>query len=67
MTGTSLVVQWVRLHAPSAGGPGQTLVGELDPTCMPQLRVPLPQLKKKKKIPCAATKIRYSPNNYLIS
>ena len=35
----SLVVQWVRLRAPSAGGPGSILhlVGELDPTCMPQL------------------------------
>ena len=30
---TSLVVQWLRLHAPSAGGAWvQSLVGELDPT-----------------------------------
>ena len=33
-TGTSLMVQWLRLHAPHAGGPGvQSLVRELDPTC----------------------------------
>ena len=30
---TSLIVQWLRLHAPSAGGAWvQSLVGELDPT-----------------------------------
>ena len=33
-TGTSLMVQRLRLHAPHAGGPGvQSLVRELDPTC----------------------------------
>ena len=38
-SGTSLVVQWVRLRAPNAGGPGvRSLVGELDPAYMPQLR-----------------------------
>ena len=37
--GTSLVVQWVRLCAPNMGVWVQPLVGELDPTCMPQLRV----------------------------
>ena len=31
--GTCLVVQWLRLHAPNEGGPVQSLVGELDPTC----------------------------------
>ena len=30
-SGTSLVVQWLRLHAPNAGGPGSILVRELDP------------------------------------
>ena len=45
--GTSLVVQWERLHAPNAGGPVGSPVGELDPACMPQLiRVRMPQLKK---------------------
>ena len=31
--GTSLVVQWLRLGAPSAGGQGLTLGQELAPTC----------------------------------
>ena len=57
--GTSLVVQWVRLHAPNAGGPGSTLVRELDPTCMLQLRVHMPQLRSPHvttKSPHATTK-----------
>ena len=29
--GTSLVVQWLRLHTPNAGGPGSIPVRELDP------------------------------------
>ena len=41
--GTSLVVQWVRFRAPNAGGPGSSLVGEIDLACMPQLRVRVPQ------------------------
>ena len=49
--GTSLVVQWLRLHSPNAGGlssiPGQ---GTRSHTL--QLRVWVPQLK----IPCAASK-----------
>ena len=32
MIGTSLVVQWLRLHAPNAGSRGRFLVRELDPT-----------------------------------
>ena len=33
-TGTSLVVQWLRLHTPNGGGPqAGSLVRELDPTC----------------------------------
>ena len=31
--GTSLVVQWVRLHVPSAGGAGSIPGLELDPAC----------------------------------
>ena len=31
--GTSLVVQWLRLWAPTAGAQAQSLVRELDPTC----------------------------------
>ena len=49
--GTSLVLQWVRLHAPNAGAPVRSLVGELDSTCrncvrMPQLRSPHATTKK---------------------
>ena len=42
--GTSLVVQWLRLHAANAGDRVQSLVWELDPS-KPQLRVCLLQLK----------------------
>ena len=31
--GTSLVVHWLRHHAPNAGDLVYSLVGELDPTC----------------------------------
>ena len=31
--GTSLVAQWLRPHALSAGAPVQSLVRDLDPTC----------------------------------
>ena len=34
--GTFLVVQWLRIHTPNAGGSGsqvRSLVRELDPTC----------------------------------
>ena len=51
--GTSLVVQWLRLHAPNAGGPG-SIPDQGTRSHMPQLRVLMPQLK----IPHAATKIR---------
>ena len=44
---TSLVAQWLRLGAPNAGGQVQSLVRELDPTCMPQLRVHMPQLRSQ--------------------
>ena len=50
---------------PVQGAQVQSLVGELDPTCMPQLRVRMPQLRSPHaatkhsatKIPHAATKI----------
>ena len=50
--GTSPVVQWLRLRLPMQGAWVQSLVREWDPTCMPQLRVRMPQLRS----PCAATK-----------
>ena len=49
--GASLVVQWVGLVLPTQGAWVRSLVGEVDPTCMPQL-----------KIPCASTKTRRSQN-----
>ena len=36
-TGTSLVVQWLRLHAPNAEGPG-SILGQRTRSHMPQLR-----------------------------
>ena len=41
---TSLVVQWLRLHAPNAGGIGSIPGGEIPHACMP-----LGMAKKKKK------------------
>ena len=38
------MVQWVRLHAPSAGGPG-SIPGRGTRSCMPQLRVRMPQVR----------------------
>ena len=43
--GTSLVAQWLRLRPPNAGAWVRSLVRELDPTCMPHLRVHMPQLR----------------------
>ena len=48
--GTSLVVQWLRLCAPNAGGPG-SIPGQGSRSHMQQLRARMPQLKKKKKDP----------------
>ncbi|TEA36880.1 hypothetical protein DBR06_SOUSAS32310013, partial [Sousa chinensis] len=47
----SLVVQWLRLHAPNAGGLG-SIPGQGTRSHMSQLRVRMPQLK----IPHATTK-----------
>ncbi|TEA23206.1 hypothetical protein DBR06_SOUSAS5510012, partial [Sousa chinensis] len=40
----SLVVQWLRLRTPNAGGPDST-PGQGTRSHMPQLRVRMPQLK----------------------
>ncbi|TEA25080.1 hypothetical protein DBR06_SOUSAS6010062, partial [Sousa chinensis] len=47
----SLVVQWLRLRIPNAGGPG-SIPGQGTRSHMLQLRVHMPQLR----IPHAATK-----------
>ena len=44
ISGTSLVVQWLRLHAPNAGGQG-SIPGQGTRAHMPQLRVLEPQFK----------------------
>ena len=58
--GTSLVVQWLRLHAPNAGAlgsiPGQETINR---SHMLQLRVGMP----KQKIPQAAFKTQLSQIN----
>ena len=51
ITGTSLVIQWLRLQAANAGGLG-SIPGQGARSHIPQLRVQMPQLK----IPCATTK-----------
>ena len=62
--GTSLVVQWLRFHAPNAGGPG-LIPGQGTRPHIPQLRACMPQLKiphaatKKKKILHAVTKTQH--------
>ena len=43
--GTFLVVQWLGLCTPNAGGPG-SIPGQRTRSHMPQLRVLMPQLKK---------------------
>ncbi|TEA35059.1 hypothetical protein DBR06_SOUSAS33710015, partial [Sousa chinensis] len=40
----SLVAQWLGRHAPNAGGPG-SVPGQGTRSHMPQLRVPMPQLR----------------------
>ncbi|TEA14718.1 hypothetical protein DBR06_SOUSAS3110025, partial [Sousa chinensis] len=47
----SLVIPWLRLRAPNAGGPG-SIPGQGTRSHMPQLRVHILQLK----ILCATTK-----------
>ena len=55
LTGTSLVVQWLRLHAPSEGGLG-LIPNQETRSHKPQLRVGLPQ--QRLKILYATTKTR---------
>ena len=52
------MVQWLRLHAPNAGGPGSTS-GQGTRSHMCQPRVPMPQLK----ILQASTKSQHSKIN----
>ena len=56
--GTSLVVQWLRLCAPNAGGPG-SIPGQGTRAHMPQLRDCMPHVK----VPHATTKTQCSQIN----
>ena len=60
-SGTSLVVQWLRLCAPKAAGPG-SIPGQGTRSRMPQLKDPHAAIKKQtnKKIPHAAMKISHT-------
>ena len=57
-TGTSLVVQWVKLHAPNAGGPG-SIPGQ---GTRSRMHAATKSPHAATKIPCAATKTRHSQN-----
>ena len=50
--------QWLRLCVPSAGGPG-LIAGQRTGSCVPQLKIHMPQLK----ILCAVTKAQHSQVN----
>ena len=54
-SGTSLVIQWLRIRAPNAGGSG-SIPGQGTRSHMPQASICMLQWK----IPCAATKTRWS-------
>ena len=56
--GTSLLVQWLRLHARNAGALG-SILGQGTRSHMLQVRVCMPRLQ----IPCAATKFQCSKIN----
>ena len=61
-TGTSLVVQWLRLWASNAGGPG-SISGQGIRSHMPQLRVHKLQLKnlmQRSQIDILKNKIKYT-------
>ena len=60
-TGTSLVVHWVRLCAPNAGGLGSIPVWGT----RSHLHAITKSLHAAVKIPCAATKTRHSLNKYI--
>ena len=53
MIGTSLTVQWLKLHAPNAGGPGS----------IPGQETRSDMLQRRLKIPCAITKTWHSQMN----
>ena len=55
--GTSLVVQWLRLHTPSAGGPG-SIPGRGTRSHMPQLRVRMRSEERRVGKECRS---RWSP------
>ena len=54
---TFLVVQWLRLYAPNAGGPG-SIPGQETRSHMPQLKIM--QAAAKMEDPWAATKTQHS-------
>ena len=60
LVGTSLLVQWLRLHISNARGPG-SIPGEGTRLHMPQLRVCMPQ--RRSKIQRATTKTGHSQIN----
>ena len=56
--GTSLVVQWLRVPAPNAGGP-DSIPAHRARSHVPQLTIRMPQLKilpQRSKIPCGKAK-----------
>ena len=60
MSGTSLLVQWLRLCTPNAKGPG-SILDQKTGSCMLQLRIHRPQLRVcmlQLQIPHAVTKIK---------
>ena len=50
LIGTSLVNQWLRLHTPNARDPG-SIPGWETRSHIPQLKVLMPQIKKKMPMP----------------
>ena len=59
ISGTSMVVQWLRLHTPTAGDlgsiPGEGTESHMDPT-ETQVRVHMPQLKTRVQLRPSAAK-----------
>ena len=55
--GTSLVVQWLRLHAPNAGGPG-SIPSQGTRSHMPQLKILLAATKKRPHRPQQRSRMR---------
>ena len=63
LVGTSVVVQWLTLHAPNAGGPG-LIPGQRIRTHMSQLkRDPICHNKEDPECPNATTKTQHSQIN----